>query len=107
MKGTKRAFAYTLLLLLICIFCFVGCDEGGDPSTCEHAYSEWVQTGEVSCTAPVQQNRVCTLCGLVETKGGPRSATKRANGRSSILPLVPKRGSKPLPASGAVSRWKS
>lgn len=70
MKGTKRAFAYTLLLLLICIFCFVGCDEGGDPSTCEHAYSEWVQTGEVSCTAPVQQNRVCTLCGLVETKGG-------------------------------------
>ena len=89
----KKTFWLALILLLICVIAFSGCDNNGDTSpdtgdsnqttesggndnssaVCVHSYGEWATIKQATCKGEGKQVRSCSKCSETEESTVPKS----------------------------------
>ena len=89
----KKTFWLALILLLICVIAFSGCDNNGDTSpdtgdsnqttesggndnssaVCVHSYGEWATIKQATCKEEGKQVRSCSKCSETEESTVPKS----------------------------------
>ena len=59
-----------IILIALTAFAVTVCDNdsGGGTSSCTHSWGEWTEKTAATCTAAMVEERICSICKVVETQ---------------------------------------
>jgi len=83
--ANKRIGLGILVIVLVFGITAVGCDNGGDDSTCTHEFGTWIVHTQPTQTQSGEEYSTCIKCGYVEYRSIP--PTGGGNGGNNPTPL--------------------
>ena len=94
----KKTIWFALILLLVCVFAFTGCDDGEDAHV--HAFGEWTATKKATCTTDGTKERYCS-CGEKQTQTISSSEHQYDNGEITVQATCNQSGVKTFTCTAA------